>query len=592
MTTAYSYVRFSSKGQTSGDSLRRQIDESRKYAAKQGWELDESLRGLAVSAFKGKHRQAGSSLARFITLIQEGQVQPGNWLIIEALDRLSREQVSHALPLFLSILNGGVGIVTLMDTRQYTQKSIDENPFELMYSIALMAAANEYSRKLSERVREAKEQAIKDLLSGRRAVIHGKPPFWIRWDRDAGRYTLHPERAKIMREAVALALDGIGTSGIAKRFTAKGYKTHSGKSRWEDTSLYYQLRSRALFGEYTPKRIDSGKRHERCDPIPDYYPALLTREQFYELQAVLDARKQNIKGRRGSGIMFNLFGRLLRCGHDGTLMHVITRRNKKGGRKLYTSLANEDFSVSFPYEPLVTAFIQFVTEVRLKPKTKNQTDDVAVWRGQMVERKARLAALRAALKGGDVSKLNVVIETIAQVQTEIDDLHSRIERKLAEQQKVAASPADISDLSRTLRAAKGDDAVELKQRLRIAIADVVREAHIWVHGNTVKRVAVLLVVLRDGEERTLAVRCCRGQEPWAITDDRKGTPFDLLPDYLILMRDQPDLWAKGGKEKPGFEGLAGKLLNARSADDAISSWTGELRLSKGAKMKVVALQES
>ena len=291
-TMAYSYVRFSTKGQSDSDSLRRQLDESRRYAAKQGWKLDESLRDLGVSAYKGKHRQVGA-LAGFLKLIDEGRVERGSWLIVEAIDRLSREQVSNALTQFLKILSAGVGIVTLMDERKYTEQGINENPFELMYSIALMAAANEYSRKLSQRVRQAKEAAVKDLQAGRRAVIHGKPPYWCQYDKESGTYKLHPERAKIMREAVELATEGVGTSRIAKIFTAKGHKPHcSKKSKWKDTSLGYMLRSRALIGEYTPKRIDNGKRHARTDPIPDYYPRLISDEKFYALQATLATRKK------------------------------------------------------------------------------------------------------------------------------------------------------------------------------------------------------------------------------------------------------------------------------------------------------------
>lgn len=49
---AFSYVRFSSKKQALGDSLRRQVENSRQYAEQQGLALDESFRdpGKAPSA--------------------------------------------------------------------------------------------------------------------------------------------------------------------------------------------------------------------------------------------------------------------------------------------------------------------------------------------------------------------------------------------------------------------------------------------------------------------------------------------------------------------------------------------------------------
>ena len=53
MPKAYSYIRFSSTKQISGDSLDRQIRLSEEYAAKNGLELDTSLnlRDLGISAY-------------------------------------------------------------------------------------------------------------------------------------------------------------------------------------------------------------------------------------------------------------------------------------------------------------------------------------------------------------------------------------------------------------------------------------------------------------------------------------------------------------------------------------------------------------
>ena len=53
MITAYSYIRFSTPEQMKGDSLRRQLESSRSIAKAKGWHLDESLRDLGISAFKG-----------------------------------------------------------------------------------------------------------------------------------------------------------------------------------------------------------------------------------------------------------------------------------------------------------------------------------------------------------------------------------------------------------------------------------------------------------------------------------------------------------------------------------------------------------
>ena len=58
---AYSYARFSTPEQERGDSERRQIEDTRKYAEEHGYMLDESIgvdRGK--SAFTGKNISDGA----------------------------------------------------------------------------------------------------------------------------------------------------------------------------------------------------------------------------------------------------------------------------------------------------------------------------------------------------------------------------------------------------------------------------------------------------------------------------------------------------------------------------------------------------
>ena len=65
---AYSYIRFSTPQQLKGDSLRRQLEASRAYAEAHDMVLDDSLRDIGISAFKGKHATEGV-LKKFIELV-------------------------------------------------------------------------------------------------------------------------------------------------------------------------------------------------------------------------------------------------------------------------------------------------------------------------------------------------------------------------------------------------------------------------------------------------------------------------------------------------------------------------------------------
>src|SRR5438874_8702267 len=92
---AFSYIRFSTPEQLKGDSLRRQLDLSAKYAKQHGLVLDEGLtfRDLGVSAFDKSNLGSGGKLRAFLDAVEQGLVPPGSLLLVESLDRLSRAQV-------------------------------------------------------------------------------------------------------------------------------------------------------------------------------------------------------------------------------------------------------------------------------------------------------------------------------------------------------------------------------------------------------------------------------------------------------------------------------------------------------------------
>src|SRR3954463_6438548 len=91
---AYSYVRFSTPDQAKGDSLRRQTEAAAAWCERNGVRLDTSLTlpDLGTSAFRGRHhRDDRHALGAFIRLAESGRVPEGSYLIIERLDRLTRE---------------------------------------------------------------------------------------------------------------------------------------------------------------------------------------------------------------------------------------------------------------------------------------------------------------------------------------------------------------------------------------------------------------------------------------------------------------------------------------------------------------------
>ncbi len=140
---AYSYLRFSTPDQMKGDSYRRQTEAARNYAEQNGLDLDDALtfRDLGVSAFRGANVIDGA-LGRFIEAVDTGRVQPGSYLLVENLDRLSRDKIMPALNRFSSLLEKGITVVTLSDGKVYTEESLNNLP-DLMLSLLVMSRAHE-----------------------------------------------------------------------------------------------------------------------------------------------------------------------------------------------------------------------------------------------------------------------------------------------------------------------------------------------------------------------------------------------------------------------------------------------------------------
>ena len=101
---AYSYIRFSTPEQLKGDSLRRQLDLSARYAQDHGLVLDEQLtfRDLGISAFDKSNLGSSGKLREFLDAVDQGRVPPGSFLLVESLDRLSRVIVTFSLTKWIS----------------------------------------------------------------------------------------------------------------------------------------------------------------------------------------------------------------------------------------------------------------------------------------------------------------------------------------------------------------------------------------------------------------------------------------------------------------------------------------------------------
>src|SRR5262249_44620440 len=157
-------------------SQRRQAEWSAAWCEHNGCLLDESLhQDKPVSAFRGANRSKGA-LAAFLEMVKVGRVSRGSILLVESLDRLSREEVDEALMLFLGILKAGVEIVTMTPERHYSKTSVGDI-VGLLEPIIIMSRAHEESAVKSVRIADIWKQRRKHAEE---KPMNGVGPAWLK----------------------------------------------------------------------------------------------------------------------------------------------------------------------------------------------------------------------------------------------------------------------------------------------------------------------------------------------------------------------------------------------------------------------------
>mgnify|MGYP002127662227 FL=1 len=229
---AYSYVRFSTPQQLLGDSRRRQIEASERYATENGLVLDQTLWDEGLSAYTGKNVKEGA-LGRFIKAIEAGKVKLGSYLLVESLDRLSRAPVIDALRICLNIIDAGIIIVTLADKHVYSKASLSAGANDLIISITIMSRAHEESKiksyRRKERWKRAKEQARE---TGKK--ITRKIPFWLDLPDRNGEFVVKEEESQVVKRIFELATSGYGYTKICQHLNQNGIPSPSTSTSWGD----------------------------------------------------------------------------------------------------------------------------------------------------------------------------------------------------------------------------------------------------------------------------------------------------------------------------------------------------------------------
>lgn len=489
---AYSYVRMSTDAQLKGDSLRRQVELSRAYAEQHDLQLveDFKLHDIGVSAFKGDNAATGA-LSRFLDAVTSGKVTKGSYLLVESLDRLSRDKITAAMQLFLSITENGVNIVTLSDNQVYRADNTDFP--QLVYSMAIMSRANEESRIKSQRVGAAWKNK-RELATAKK--LTSMVPNWLRLLPDRTSFEAIPDRAETVKRIYRWAADGHGTYSITQMLNAEGVPAFGRSNGWNESYIEKILKNRAVLGEYQPHSKIEGKRIAIGDVIAGYYPRIVDEDLFLVVQAGRRSRATFGGGRKGEGLK-NLFTHIATCAYCGAPMRMVDKgKPPKGGRYLKCSAGVRGLDCtrkSWRYEDFERSFLFLAREVDLASvmnaeATAKAATDLLHRTTAAEEKLTRLTLQRerlAELTSDPAVPLDYIGKKLASTQTEIDEVNNLLADLRSEREAAAiptGDPEDIRQMITTLHQLTGIEALEQRTRLAARLRSMVTSLKVALEG--------------------------------------------------------------------------------------------------------------
>jgi DNA invertase Pin-like site-specific DNA recombinase len=591
---AYSYVRFSTPEQRQGDSLRRQTEATQSWCERHNVSLDVklTLRDLGVSAFKGRHRSDKAALGQFLEAVKLGKVPKGSYLIIENLDRLSREDARTALSLWISILDAGVNIVQLNPERVFRHEKSDM--MDVFQAVIELSRGHSESLVKSQRIGAAWAEKRKQLRATGEPLTR-RLPAWIEAkggtvvDKKLRGYelVLNPERVAIVRRIFEMTINGIGQIKIAETLIEEGVKpwgprTEKNPPRWLSTYVGDILRDRRAMGEIQLFTVnpDGGKLVKDGPPIKDYYPAAVTEEEFYLAQACTASRNTTTHGKVGDHV--NIFQGLLYNARDvredGThgryhVQHSMDRRrayrvlgaaNRREGGK----------ALSFPLDSFERAILHRLREVDpaelLEKSLDTQTSATL---------EAKLQWVRGSIEKNKEELLRRgVSPTIAEVIRDFENTEQELVQTIKKAKEVEAKPLAVTwtETKSLLEALdQAPDVKEARLRLRLAIRRIVQSIYMLVIPHNANRYAWVQINFEGGGVRFCEIyhrRASRGHAARCWMSSTKHVDLNQLLDIR-----KPEGMAQVLRQQPAFH-----------EDSPFVAFAQELRLTpiKRSKVKV------
>ncbi|MCX8984459.1 recombinase family protein [Citrobacter portucalensis] len=320
MRQVLTYLRFSSKPQERGDSIRRQTELFERWLkANPDAEVIDQFKDEGQSAFHGKHLKG--DFGRMLQNIEDGKYPAGQTvLLVESEDRLNRQKARKTESLVDLITGKGIDVICLASGKVYNSENIDELGTSIQLKIAAHIAYQQ-SKDKSKKVSEAWGERAKLALEGKQPLTKNVPG-WI--DPDTRQLNEH---AQTVKDIFRLLLDGESLHQISRHLQASNTKSFSRRKDANGFSVHSVrtiLRSESTIGTL------AASNHNDRPAIPDYYEAAVDIGTFNKAQEILSKNRIGRTPASENPITINLFKGLMRC-QCGASVHPTGVKNTYQG---------------------------------------------------------------------------------------------------------------------------------------------------------------------------------------------------------------------------------------------------------------------
>jgi DNA invertase Pin-like site-specific DNA recombinase len=478
MARVFIYSRVSTSRQSAGLGLSRQMDlvEIRKWAEEEGHSIsDLDIMKDFGSGLTGENLKPEAILGAFLKRVKDKEIEPGSFLVVDHLNRLTRQDILTAVGLLTLILAAGINIRTNHDKRIYSEADPNIGT-DLMMAIMWLMEGNKSSLE-KRRVALYNHQKKREAAIQIRQVSTRMLPAWLSIKyadvpRLGTKLTVYDkpvpnEKAKIVKRIFTEVADGMGCYTVAKRLNNEHIPPlNGGKQKrdedhnpigpvselWSTGAVAKLIANDAPLGLYQP-HVD---RKPVGEPIKDYYPRIIEKTLADRARAQISSRQTTTiaggktvirpshAGRKGVHYS-NLFSGIAKCGvcaGSTFLYNFNPKRGNHGSLRCTNAIRSDDDDkcsnrVGIPYKLLeerIIATMPWFIEVR----NDSQDDPLKQIREDV------------ALRQTDIDRITKSIAALLDTfgtENQMTDVAERIARLNRDR---AVLEKDKADLERTL----------------------------------------------------------------------------------------------------------------------------------------------